>query len=578
MMKRMRNIFALLWLLTVSVMAPAQSYQQKYSYAKSLFKEGRYNLAQEAFKELIPYQEGNPFSQYASFYYALSAYHQGYRAVARDMFLQIKSLYPQWNQMDEVNLWLARIYFDEKNYFQGLQALSEIKNSKLQKEREGLKYQALSGVAEVHVAKSLYEKYSDDEVIARNLARLLRDSKSGEDQTLLMQLIDKFHWKKSEFVEEAPPTVKKKVYSVAVLFPFLTSALEPTPLRKRNQFALDLYEGIKLAVDSLAKMGITISLRAYDTERNPAVIQELLSKEELKAVDLIIGPLFPEENRPVAEFSRKNRINQFNPVTLNYDVVSDNTYGFLFQPSLEVIGQASAEFLDKYKPNKKCMVFMGDTKRDSTLAANFLKKARETNLRILQIERFTRAESNRIMSILATPTEFDEFKYPKQFTLPKDSLGCIFVASDDPLIYTKVISSVETRKDSVTILGSEAWLDQTSVDFEKYQQLGTVFFAPNFVPPFSSAVQDFQRRFIRIHGRPSAATQYTDYARMGYEFMMFAGQMLQQGGVYFQHAIQDKPLTTVFGRIVMYSGMHRSSHVVPFVRFSNGELVSIETR
>lgn len=577
-MKRMSNFFALLVLLTVSVMAHAQSFQQKYSYAKTLFKEGKYNLAQEAFKELIPYQEGNPFSQYASFYYALSAYRQGYRAVARDMFLQIKSLYPQWNQMDEVNLWLARIYFDEKNYFQGLQVLSEIKNNKLQKDRDALKQQALVTLQELHVAKALFEKYPDDEVIARTMARLLRDSKSASDQTLLMQLIDKFNWNKSEFIEEAPPTVKKKVYSVAVLFPFLTSTLEPTPLRKRNQFALDLYEGIKLAVDSLKKMGINISLRAYDTERNPAVIQELLNKEELKAVDLLIGPLFPEENKPVAEFSRKNRINQFNPVTLNYDVASDNPYGFLFQPSLEVIGQASAEFLDKYKRNKKCMVFMGDSRRDSTLAANFLKKARETNLRILQVERFTRAESNRIMSILATPTEFDEFKYPKQFTLPKDSLGCIFVASDDPLIYTKVISSVETRKDSVTILGSEAWLDQTSVDFEKYQQLGTVFFAPNFVSPLSQAVQEFQRRFIKIHGRPSAATQYTDYARMGYEFMMFAGQMLQQGGVYFQHILQDKPVKSIFGRDIIYSGTHRSSSAVPFVRFRNGELVRIETR
>lgn len=576
--KSMRIFLVLLLLLTVSGAVQAQPLQQKYSYAKALFKEGKYNLAQEVFRELIPYQNDNPFSQYASFYYALSAYHQGYRAVARDMFLQIKSLYPQWNQMDEVNLWLAKIYFDDKNYFQGLQALSEIKSSKLQKDRDAMKQQALNGLNDLHVGRALYEKYPDDEIIARKLAKLLRESKGAEDHPLLLHLIGKFRWKKSEFIEEAPPTIKKKVYSVAVLLPFLTSTLEPTPLRKRNQFALDLYEGLKLAVDSLAKTGVSISLRAYDTERNPAVIQELLNKDELKAVDLIIGPLFPEENKPVSGFSHKNRINQFNPVTLNYDVVGDNPYGFLFQPSLEIIGQASAEFLDKYKRNKKCMVFMGDTKRDSILAANFLLKARETSLRVLQVERFTRTESNRIMSILATPTEFDEFKYPKQFSLPKDSLGCIFVASDDPLIYTKVISSVETRKDSVTILGSEAWLDQTSVDFEKYQQLGIVLFAPNYASPFDPAVLHFQQKYIRMHGRPPAATQYTDYARLGYEFMLFAGQMLHQGGVYFQHSMQDKTIKTVFGREVKYVDGYRSSTVVPFVKFRQGELVKVETR
>ena len=35
-----------------------------------------------------------------------------------------------------------------------------------------------------------------------------------------------------------------------------------------------------------------------------------------------------------------------------------------------------------------------------------------------------------------------------------DSVGSIFIASDDPLHHTKVISSVETRGDSLVIVGS----------------------------------------------------------------------------------------------------------------------------
>lgn len=571
-------IFFLLTSVGITMQVLAQgNYQQQYASAKSLYKEGKYNLAMESFKPLIQYDAGNPFSEYASFFYALSAYHQGYRSVAKDMLVQVKTLYPNWDQLDEVNLWLAKIHFDGSDYFQALQALAQIKTGKFTKEAAALKRSYLASVTDAEALKRMHESYPNDEVIGEKLARVIAKSTLPNDQALLDKLIVKFKLRKSDFVDETPPTVFKEMYSVSVLFPFLIPSLEPAPTRKRNQFVLDLYEGMKLAVDTLAKQGVKISLRAYDTERNPDKIREILKQDELLNTDLIVGPLFQEENKPVQDFSRTNRINLFNPVSNNFDLVRDNPYGYLFQPSLESLGSNSAEFLDSYKRNKKCIVFFGETRRDSVLAMSFLKRAASTNLNIMQIERVSRAESGKIMSILATPTEFDEFKYPKQFSLPKDSLGCIFVASDDPLIYTKVISSVETRKDSVTILGSEAWLDQTAVDFDKYQQLGIVLFASNYTAVTNPAYQAFQRKFIRTHGRVSTANPYSDYAKLGYDFMLFIGNALHKHGVYFQDAFGRQKFAGYLteGYDFQYA---RDNQLVPFVQFRLGELVLIDKK
>jgi tetratricopeptide (TPR) repeat protein len=74
-------------------------YKQQYLMSKKLFTDGKYNLAMEGFKKLVPYDQNNPFSEYASFYYAVSAYHQGFFAVSKDMFNQIKSLYPTWGSV-----------------------------------------------------------------------------------------------------------------------------------------------------------------------------------------------------------------------------------------------------------------------------------------------------------------------------------------------------------------------------------------------------------------------------------------------------------------------------------------------
>lgn len=561
----------------VNTLTAQIDYKQQYLIAKKLFTDGKYNLAMEGFKKLIPYDQNNPFSEYASFYYAVSAYHQGFFAVSKDMFNQIKSLYPNWDQSDEVNIWLAQIHFDNKDYFQGLRTLGGIKSNRTQKEVNYLKKNAIASIQDVETLKMMSENYPEDAIVGEKLAReLSKNLLRLEDQELLEKLIDKFKLKKSDFIDETPSTVHKDVYSVSVLFPFVVNTLKPNTSRKPNQFVLDLYEGMELAVDTLAKQGIKISLRAYDTERSVEKLKKILETNELKNTDLIVGPLFQEENRIAQEFSSVNQINLFNPISNNSDVIDDNFYGFLFQPSFETLGDHAAQFLTTDKKNKKCMVFYGETKRDSVLAASFLKRAIENGLKIVRTERVSKEGSRKIIDILATPTEFDEFKYPIQFTLPKDSIDCIYVASDDPLIYTKVISSVETRADSVTIVGSENWLDQSAVDYEKYQALDIVLTGPNFTSTDNRWYQAFQRKFSKTHGRTSSTSAYSNYAKLGYDFMLFVGNAMKKHGVYFQEALKKEKWVPGFLTEGYDYQNGRDNQLVPFIEFEGGKLVVVE--
>ena len=564
--------------LSIVNCASAQTdFNQQYSIAKRLYTDGKFNLAMESFKPLIPYSQGNPYSEYASFYYALSAYRQGFLAVSKDMFTQVKSLYPNWDKMDEVNLWLAKIHFDNKDYFQGLRMLAAIKNQKLLKETTPLKKQALAAVTDVQTLQMMLENYPDDEVIGERLARELSKSPlSPEDEKFFEGLIQKFNLKKSNYVAETPASIHKDIYSVSVLFPFVVNTLEPTVNRKRNQFVLDLYEGMKLAADTLAKQGIKISLRAYDTERSPDKIKTILATNELKNTDLIVGPLFQEENDLVQEFSSANQINVINPISNNSDLIKKNYYGFLFQPSYEVIGERAAQFLINRDSTKKCMVFYGETKRDSAMAASFVKRAKDNGLKILRAEQCSKESSKKIVDILATPTEFDEFKYPIQFKLPKDSLDYIFVASDDPLIYTKVISCVETRADSILIIGSENWLDQAAVDFEKYQTLNIVLTGPNFTAGTNKWYKAFQKKFIQTHGRVPSTAAYTNYAKLGYDFMLFTGHALKKYGVYFQEGLKKEKWVPGFLTAGYDFQQSRDNQNIPFIGFQRGTLVVLE--
>jgi outer membrane protein assembly factor BamD (BamD/ComL family) len=131
------------WLLSLILVlvvftASAQDYKRQYRSAKDLFAAGKYSEAMVAFKSLTVYGKDNPYIEYSSFFYAMSAYRLGYITVARDMLLQIKKLYPKWNQMDEVNYLLCKTYFDQKEYFQARSLMDEIKNPAFVKFKEGL--------------------------------------------------------------------------------------------------------------------------------------------------------------------------------------------------------------------------------------------------------------------------------------------------------------------------------------------------------------------------------------------------------------------------------------------------------
>jgi Periplasmic binding protein len=573
MMRKGIIIFYLGLLIQTSIYAQVD-FTKQYFNAKALFREGKYNLAMESFKPLMPYDKSNQFSEYATFYYALAAYNLGYKALAKTNLNQIKLLHPIWDKMDDVNFWIGKINLEDKDYFQGLKVLASIQDRNLKQTVESIKAKSLNEITDAETLKMMREEYPKDQVVSTALAKALSKNLSNlEDKNLLELLIKEFSLKRIDFIPEAPKTFFKDVYTVSVLLPFMVNTLDPAPTLKRNQNVLDLYEGMKLAVDTLSKQGIKISLRAYDTERNVEKIKKILNTDELKNTDLIVGPFFQEENKPISDFSTANKINTFNPLHNNSELIGVNPYGFLYQPSLEAIGKKSGEFLASYARKKNCMIFYGTSRRDSVLVANFILAASEKGLKIVSSNRLTREGSRIVLTTLATPTEYDEFRYAKQFTLKRDSLGCIFVASDDALIYAKVISSIETRGDQITVLGSENWLDQNTVDLEKFQNLPVVLTAPNFAGLEKPANRAFIKKFVKTHGRAPSG-----YANIGYDLMLFLGNQLKKNGVYFQEGLGKAgiiPGNLTEGYNYQFG---RSNELIPFVKFEQGKMKVIEKR
>lgn len=552
----------------------AQDFKKQFQTGKDQFAAENYSSAMVSFKPLMVYDKNNPYSEYASFYYALSAYRLGYLSVAKEQFLQLKKTYPDWNQLEEVNYILSKIYFEQGEFFQALHLADQVQSLSFKNDLQNLKRQYLSRVEDPETLRMMWEDHPSDEEVGRALVKQMSKAPGNpQDTVLINSIIRLFHFSREEVAPDVSiKPIHKEEYRIGLIMPFLAESLEPSPVKKRNQFILELYQGMNFATDTLKSMGINLQLLAYDNERNKDATIKLLKEPELKSLDIIVGPLFQEESKPVQDFSIANQISVvISPLSNSTDCLEKNPNCFLFQPSHERIGQQAAEFAAKYSTKKSCMIYFGESAKDSAMAANFISRAKELNLKILHMEQVGNESGKSILSKLSTATEFDEWKNPLQFSLKKDSIGCIFVASSNELIYSKVINSIETRKDSTLVIGQESWLTESSVDYSKYERVRIALTSPNFIDLESVTVKDFRKKYITRYG-----VLPTEYSFAGFEFIMTMGKILKQYGTNFLQTMT--PGVLIDGTLMQgyqFSTM-RDNEKVPFVMVKKGKLKKIE--
>ncbi|SFT70061.1 ABC-type branched-chain amino acid transport system, substrate-binding protein [Lishizhenia tianjinensis] len=140
----------------------------------------------------------------------------------------------------------------------------------------------------------------------------------------------------------APKFEQKSKYKVAVILPFhitknpevLSGMITPaTELNKLTDLSVDFYMGAKMALDSLAKLGLTAEVKFYDSKASAAEVESILKGYDFKNTDIIIGPLFNQTITPVANWAKANNARMIVPFNANTSVLKSNPYVSFALPS-----------------------------------------------------------------------------------------------------------------------------------------------------------------------------------------------------------------------------------------------------
>ena len=504
------------------------NYRQQYQQAKALYEQENYQQAIEQFQPISRAERSNPYAPYASYFYAMSAFKMGDYDLSKNMFRQIQSKYPRWRQMPEVLYGLANCYYESSDFEQAFSESDQLlkhplvkANDPVREEVQAMKRFYLAQASD-EVLEQLLLDHPDEKAVAEQLVTNITYSVYDEDQERKKDsLVQVYSIDLSGLgVASQAASVRKEEYHLAAFLPFLRDKLDVSSSGNQvgNQFILDLYRGMKLAAEDLRQEGINVQLHAYDTEREYDVTQQLLEQDEIKFMDVFVGPLYQGAFRAVSEHARQNQKYMFNPLSANPQIIGDNPFSYLVKPSIVTEAKFAAQYAIDSLDATQAVVITGPSKRDSARVATFINYFQETLGQEVHLE-----------IIDDYNEETMELFVEKLQELHDLGETVVYVASDQELVITNAISAVAITRLPLKVIGNEAWFNFTTISYEQLEDLGAYLISPVYLDYRNPAVQEFRDRYREMYYQVPSKNVF-----LGYDTVYFIGQMLNEYGVYFQ--------------------------------------------
>ncbi|ROT47386.1 tetratricopeptide repeat protein [Candidatus Cardinium hertigii] len=560
-------------------------YFQQYAYAKQIYKEGRYAEAKSLFDKLREREWEPSFAPYIHFYYALAAYHNGEQVLAAQTFYWINLHFPLWSKQNEIRYWSAQCKFQEGNFAEALALLALIQDKGMAKSVLQMKKYFLAKIENCVCLQELVAQFPNEDMLKKILyKKAVRQAYITQDFSLVNQLKEQYNG--CDYAYEPLrhlQSKRKEAYRVAVFFPFFVEELDYEACT--NQFVIDLYQGIQCAIEDLVKEGIKIHLFAFDTKKNAKTTEVLLAQEELKYMDLIIGPLYPATIPLVAAFAKKHKINFVNPISGNPDIMHDNPFAFLFQPSVETCAQKAAQLTlsdihDQSIVEPVIAVFYGSAREDVLQAALYKRMVEQKLGR--ELDWFVQLSNNEeVKNFVDQIAKLDQAKTIGQeeevevLTHKADKLDFkqithLYVPSQDGFLVSNVISLPFRLHIRPQIIGHEQWLKKEILTFSQLEKLPILFLSPCYIDFHRPALMAFREKFFE-----QTATQPNEQSYVGYEMMLFFGRILATYGIYFQKEWEKMHYSgVIFPKL--YYGKHHANQHIPVLRFVKNKFVVVQ--
>jgi LysM repeat protein len=299
---------------------------------------------------------------------------------------------------------------------------------------------------------------------------------------------------------------KKKEYNIALLLPFsLDSENENDPVSER---ATQFYMGVKLALDSLKKIGFNADVFVYDVKNDSLKTKKLLSSADFKQIDLIIGPMFPECVSVVSRWCKTHRVRMICPTSVPASSLRANPFVYASVPTDIQLQEYLAAYL------------VSERKSDQII---LVKPTGEKDL--LAYEAFRRTFN-------AIPGHSKLFEAASDSYVPLIKKGVsavvVFPSNDKGQIvnFMNSVNSTSSKIDAEKLLicGTKEWMGMDEVKAHFREKYHFHYASPNDLNYGNEFTKRLLRQFRSVYN-----TDLSKMSAQGFDVMFYACSVLLTG-------------------------------------------------
>jgi len=565
-----------------------QSDYTRFVQLKKLFIEEKYS---DLIKSDIDIKKNSEFYPYLLFYNSVAEYELNLKDKALDNFKNIIKVYPKWSQKNEVYYWLVRINSEKNSLDEALISFSKMSNSSILDELYPIINPLIEKINSFNQLSEIYKLYPKNRSVAKYYGRALLREYLNEDVINEINEILEIVEKEDLFVSD------NTKFRVAVLLPFMFDGLENTYFVQNNDFIMDLYSGIIHGVEKYDSLNSMIDIVTFDTRRDPNRIKKIINDGSLDNIDLIIGPLYNKPISQIKQFCLENKILMINPLSSNNEIIDDNNYSFLFKPSIRTIAEKVAEFsITNFSENKNAIIFYEKNYQDSVVAEIYNNKLDSNGFNIIYKKSVSLDDSRLILDSLASTYEYilndslydtlknvsdilikegrgigdldTTYMYTEKFFIEDDSIGHVFVSSRNSLFASNIISAIDIREDTISVLGFSDWLNFNVISVNQLEELDISLIDINFFDMETQTFKNLNNYFQNNYRR-----KISENFLAGFELMNMITTLTRSYGKYFQFGLRNENKITSDISTHSYFLDNNDNQKVPIVKVENFKII-----
>lgn len=369
-----------------------------------------------------------------------------------------------------------------------------------------------------------------------------------------------------QLFDESKKEVRKiSTIKAAVMLPFMADG---SGNRDEQARMVEYYEGFLMAVDSLKEKGVSVDLHTYDTRNNAPSIKSILEKSELKGMDIIFGPAYPDQVKPVADFAKKNNIRLVVPFTSKGNEVFSNPAIYQINtPQSYLYSEVYEHFIRKFTTANVVFLDAADGDKDKVEFVKGLKEELK-NKRIpfteLKGDNITpeslKGAMNRILDNVFIPTSGTNVALIK-------------------LLPQLIVTSRDNPDYRMQLFGYPEWQTYTNDHLASFYELDTYFYSSFYTNNLFPAAVQFSSAYRKWYSK-DMINSFPKYGMLGFDTGYFFLKGLSQYGNNLEDKLNKVSVTPIqtgfkFERVNNWGGF--INRKVFFVHFTKDfELIKLD--